>query len=168
MGKDLQDEIGESRGDQRAYGNALEEEHACHGADDQSRYHLRRAFQEGHAASACHGGKQARKHRNDAERGLEGVDHGMERYRPIGNRNEDRRGQQDNAPIQPLGAQCFQRGIEPQHLDAEYDGSCVDNGHIVSDDAENQHRQQSNIFRVQKIISFLTCTYSVHVKGNRG
>ena len=136
----LHDCVGKSACDERAYGNALEEEYTSHRADDESRNDFRCALQKLDAAAACSSGQDPGNDGNDAERCLERFQHGLDGDLTCSNRDEDGCSEQDDAPVQPIGANDIEQRGQAQKLQHEHDRGGIGYRGIMPDDAQEQDK----------------------------
>ena len=149
MLENLQHEVGEPRCDEGAYGDALEGEDADHGADDECRDDIRGSLEQGDAAASGDGGKESGADGDDAELGLERLDHGMDRDGACGDGDEDGRCQDDDAPVESLGAQSVEGGGESQELEYQNDSNGIDHRHVMSHKAQEQDGDEGDVFSRQ-------------------
>lgn len=136
MRHETHDEVGEATRDEWTDRDALECDDADHRADDERGDEFRGRREQLETAAARDGREQPREHRYDADRRLEGVDHRLDRDLSCGDRHEDRRREQDDAPVEPVAAERRERRAEPEHLEREHDARRVDHCHVVADERE--------------------------------
>lgn len=151
MRHETHDEVGEAARDERADRDALERDDADHRADDERGDELGGRREQLQPAAAGDGREQSREHSEDADGRLKRVNHRLERDLSRGNRHEDRRCEQDDAPVESVAAERRERRVESEYLEAEHDARRVDHRHVVADEREQQHGAECDVFRSQRI-----------------
>ena len=127
----------------------MEEDDPCHGADDEGRNHIRGALEELYAAASRQSCQETCDDGDDACMAAEGVNHGVDGDGAVGNGHQYGSGEDDDAPVEALGAQGFEGRGEAKHLQQQHDARRIDYGHIVSEITKQQDSDEGDIFYVQ-------------------